>query len=216
MRKYIKEGYDYIKYQKEIDKIIERSQEGRERVGLITMYMATKFPKLPYFWGGGHNLTYEEMIGLDPKLGSIVPIEIEGSKNMLVGELYPKSFDCSGFINWCLINGGFNLEPYIKDKNNWSLDVEELLKIGDVVDLDNEKIKKGDLVWMNGHIGLIVKVDEDYLTIAHISYSGRGTNLTTMGRKTCLIVEDDVGEMLTKVKSRVGQKYFEKAICLTY
>lgn len=216
MRKYIKEGYDYKGYQKELDEIIKNSQKGRERVSLIALYMATKFPKLPYFWGGGHNLNYEEMLGLDSELGKIVPVEIEGSKNMLVGSLFPKSFDCSGFVNWCLINGGFDLKPYLKDNNNWSLDVLDFLEIGKVVSLDSKMVQIGDLVWMEGHIGIIVKISERYLTIAHISYSGRGTNLTIIDRKTCRIIEDDVGEMLIDTESRVGEKYFEKAICLNY
>lgn len=216
MRKYIKEGYDYKEYQKELDDLIKNSSLGRKRVCLIAFYMVSKFPKIPYFWGGGHSMSYEKMIGLDPELGKMVPIKIKGSKNMLVGDLFPKSYDCSGFVSWCLINGGFNLNSYIIDKKKCSLDVLDFLKIGEVVSLENEHIQKGDLVWMEGHIGIIVNVTKSDLAVAHLSYSGKGTNFTIIDRKTCRITKDDIGEMDEESETRIGQKYFEKAICLNY
>ena len=78
--------------------------------------------------------------------------------------------DCSGFVSWALLNGGFD----VKDVGaGWS-DKADLTDYGEVVKLTKEisssnKIKVGDLLHSEkagGHIGIIVGIDNNYYYIA--------------------------------------------------
>lgn len=91
------------------------------------------------------------------------------------GQRYPNGLDCSGFITWCLCNGG--------------LDVGDV-GAGDYVFRDNElsdlgtrewitrdlmasgRVKAGDLIGKDGHIAIIIAINENYIYIAESLYSG--------------------------------------------
>lgn len=216
-REYITEYYDYKDYEDDFNKIINSDIEMNIKVGRLAYYMVTKFPKLPYFWGGGHNLTKKELIGLDKNWGKLEPILDYGNDNYQVGDYYPKSFDCSGFVTWCLVNCSFKLDEYIIDHNSdYSLNSWDFLKIGHIYKINDEniinRVKIGDLAFRKGHIGIICDVDYDKETIkvAHISYSGGGSNLTTISLITSRVIED------SDLKERLGNIYFTDVIVIDY
>ena len=109
---------DWDKYQARLDEIIKNSTDERDATVKIAEFMAYEFPKLHYFWGGGHDLTdIEEFQGLNRNWGSNEAVTFGLSKGWALGEEFPYSFDCSGFVTWVLVNAGVNIGDYYKGYN---------------------------------------------------------------------------------------------------
>lgn len=200
MRKYIKANYDYSKYQNKLDDIINNSKTVRERVVNIAKFMAYDFPKLPYFWGGGHLGNKKSKIGLDKTWGKMKKLSIKGSTRYNLESFYPYSMDCSSFVSWCLINAGYNLDKYVVDFNNeYCLDSKDFERLGSIYLLTSNNIRNvirpGDLVWKSGHIGIIINYYNNEIDIAHISGVGEGMNITTINLIDGKIFKDDFGEL---------------------
>lgn len=80
----------------------------------------------------------------------------------------PNGLDCSGFISWALLNGGFDIGdigagesayPYqLTDTGEYTPLTQELIKSG--------KIKVGDLFNFSGHIAILIGQDENNYYIA--------------------------------------------------
>ena len=193
-------GYDYDYYQSLFNKTMSLATDNRTRTTMAALFLATSFPHMNYFWGGGHESICE---GLDPTWGDPRLVTAEGSET--TGTKQPNSLDCSGYVSWVLKNGGYNIE---KPMTTW-----ELENIGEKTPLinSNEKdIKVGDLAYMDGHIGVIVRIDNKDITISHCSGTG-GMNITKMDTTTGLVTED-----WNKEANRVGQPYFTDIIKVNY
>ncbi len=222
-RFYIKENYDYIHYQKELDKIINSSLTIRAKIINIARFMACTFPKLPYFWGGGHGLEKNKMIGLDKEWGKLEEEKYDGSIEWIKGKLYPKSLDCSGFVSWCFVNANFDIDSFIAGNDGYALNSWELKQIGMVLSIVDDNImsvvKCGDVAYMEGHVGIIISIDyfNNSIVVVHVSGSGYGTNITTISTITGLVLYDDIGEMPDDVEvNRIGKKYFTDIIHVDY
>ena len=193
-------GYDYDYYQSLFNKTMSLATDNRTRTTMAALFLATSFPHMNYFWGGGHESICE---GLDPTWGDPRLVTAEGSET--TGTKQPNSLDCSGYVSWVLKNGGYNIE---KPMTTW-----ELENIGEKTPLinSNEKdIKVGDLAYMDGHIGVIVRIDNKDITISHCSGTG-GMNITKMDTTTGLVTED-----WNKEANRVCQPYFTDIIKVNY
>ena len=193
-------GYDYDYYQSLFNKTMSLATDNRTRTTMAALFLATSFPHMNYFWGGGHESICE---GLDPTWGDPRLVTAEGSET--TGTKQPNSLDCSGYVSWVLKNGGYNIE---KPMTTW-----ELENIGEKTPLinSNEKdIKVGDLAYMDGHIGVIVRIDNKDINISHCSGTG-GMNITKMDTTTGLVTED-----WNKEANRVGQPYFTDIIKVNY
>ena len=77
--------------------------------------------------------------------------------------------DCSGFVSWALLNGGFDvgdvgagIDPERTDDLD---DLGEKMKVNES-DFDPSKIKVGDLFSRYGHIGILIGKDNDTFYIA--------------------------------------------------
>lgn len=84
---------------------------------------------------------------------------------------YTKSYsrnglNCSGFVSWVLLNGGFD----VGDLGAGISEEFDLTELGEKVDLNldiiNNNIKVGDLIGRDGHIGIIIGIDEETVYIA--------------------------------------------------
>lgn len=103
--------------------------------------------KLPYYWGGKY-----AGVGVKSSFGSYNPSNPSRNGN----RYYYTSFDCSGFVQWAIINGGFknpgtgtsHFHSKFKDQ---SCNVSESSCVGSVGDIIN---------YPSGHVMLIVAVDE--------------------------------------------------------
>ena len=192
----------------------EHNNSQREKSVAAAIFLTTMFPKLPYFWGGGHDETKDELIGIDASWGTQKEIVFGGDEDYIIGSKWPKSLDCSGFVSWCMINADANINSCysttdFKTKGQLHSITEE-----NIID----KVQIGDLAdFARGaeHVGIIVNIEKENntITVAHCSGSGKGMNLTTIDTQTGLVVADDVG--LTG-NSRVGEKYFENIILWNY
>lgn len=85
--------------------------------------------------------------------------------------------DCSGFVCWCLINGGFDELgdiggglseglPTLSDYGVSQRITMDLLKSG--------KVKAGDLIGYDGHIGIIIGIDDSHVYVADTLYHSKG------------------------------------------
>ena len=85
-----------------------------------------------------------------------------------VGSKYPNGLDCSGFVSWALLNGGFDVgdtgagETYRKD---------DLYDLGEKTPITHEllnsnKVKVGDLIAYSGHMALIIGIKNEEYYIA--------------------------------------------------
>ncbi len=107
---------------------------------------------IPYFWGGKYS-----KVGVNGEWNTQKPIPSSGSNIQFEGVNWPYGLDCSGFVSWAIINGGFKMEvsytgaylDYIKP-NIYTFNTQNL-KSG--------KIKAGDLLYRNGHIAIITDLD---------------------------------------------------------
>ena len=104
------------------------------------------------------------------------------------GKKSPNGLDCSGFVSWVLLNGGFD----VKDVGaGWSNRLD-LTDYGDVRSVNlslvrSDKIKVGDLLHSNrlgGHIGIIVGLDDTNYYIAQaIWYNPVGVVITKIKKE---------------------------------
>ena len=84
------------------------------------------------------------------------------------GRKYPNGLDCSGFVSWALLNGGFDVGDKGAGNSGYRY---ELTDLGEYTPLtksliNSEKIKVGDLFNFDGHISMLVGIDEDNFYVA--------------------------------------------------
>lgn len=193
-------GYDFEYYQKLFNKVLSMASDERAKSTMAAIFLATSFPHMNYFWGGGHDKICN---GLDPTWGQPKVVTAEGSES--TGTERPNSLDCSGYVSWALKNGGYNIEGPM---TTWDLE-----KIGNKIPITaatQNNIQAGDLASMEGHIGMIIKVDGNEITVSHCSGTG-GMSITKMNTATGLVTED-----WNKEANRVGQPYFTDIIKVNY
>lgn len=225
--------------QKEYTKILNDYQKPNERTAALAKWLATFKKKLPYFWGGYHECKLKELKGINLGFGKSDIIKASGSDDQPVGSTCPKSMDCSAFVTWALVNGGFNVSEYTatcffaSDFNNPSSSFGTKYNITDKDLFSANKIKVGDIGWQDGHVGIVVDIDKKKkeITFAHCSGSGGGMNLTTQRTeevkdengnmvKKSVIVKDDYGTTKKntgeEIELRIGKEYFTNIISLNY
>ena len=78
------------------------------------------------------------------------------------GVKYPNGLDCSGFVTWALLNGGFD----IGDIGAYQLPTIGELKTLSKQLINSNTIKVGDLFNFKGHIALLVGIDNDNFYVA--------------------------------------------------
>ncbi len=102
----------------------------------------------------------------------------------VTGQLYPNGLDCSGFVTWALLNGGFDvgdigagIEPDHKDVT----DLGELVYLSDEL-MASGRVKAGDLIGLDGHAAILVGWDENNYYIAESLNTTKGVVVTTVRR----------------------------------
>ena len=89
----------------------------------------------------------------------------------------PNGLDCSGFVTWALLNGGFDVGDIGAGETaepNQLTDIGERVKVTEEL-MDSGKVKPGDLVNWWGHIAVIIGIDENetyYIAESLDSYYG--------------------------------------------
>ncbi len=98
-----------------------------------------------------------------------------GEPDQKKGEYYPNGLDCSGFVAWALLNGGYDPGDLGAGFSNVN-DFSKLGKRNTITYeyLKNGKIKAGDLIGNDGHIGIILGVSDNLIIIGDTSNKDRG------------------------------------------
>jgi hypothetical protein len=101
------------------------------------------------------------------------------------GVKYPNGLDCSGFVSWSLLNGGFDVgdrgagelasDGQLTDLGEFTRVTSSLIKSG--------KIKVGDLFNFSGHISILVGQDENNYYIAESLNNFGGVVIKTYSKK---------------------------------
>ena len=90
--------------------------------------------------------------------------------------------DCSGFVSWAILNGGFDVGD--KGAGDNLEDDTELNDVGDKVELTDElmksgKVKAGDIVGIWGHIAIIAGIDSENAYVAESLWTYGGVVVNT-------------------------------------
>lgn len=106
----------------------------------------------------------------------------DSSDDFVLFGRYPNGLDCSGFVSWVLLNGGFDVgdvgagdSPYYDDDLS---DLGEYLPVT-YESLASGKIKVGDLIGIWGHAAIIVGFDDTHFYVAESNTQFKGVVLNT-------------------------------------
>jgi hypothetical protein len=103
--------------------------------------------KVPYYWGGGH---YDGVV--DGALGYWGSTECHTYANKQHYNYC--GFDCSGFVPWAIKNGGF------KKSQDLAGNFKNMPNARKVTLTNKPELQPGDLLESEGHIVLVVGIDE--------------------------------------------------------
>ena len=78
----------------------------------------------------------------------------------------PNGLDCSGFITWALYNAGFDCGDIGAGPTEGVQDLTDLGQLIYIEDVKVEDLRCGDLTGLDGHIGMIIGIDETKIYIA--------------------------------------------------
>lgn len=119
--------------------------------------------KVPYFWGGGHGRVAD---GVVANWGSNeCHTYANGTSYNYCG------LDCSGFVSWAIYNGGYNMYPMSSGSFSNLAGAKR-------VSLKNSAVlQPGDLLDSNGHVILVVDIDEESKEYICAEASGNTTGV---------------------------------------
>lgn len=98
------------------------------------------------------------------------------------GKFYPNGLDCSGFVTWALLNGGFDIGDIGAGESAIHDDLDD---IGPKKYITNELmnsgiVKAGDLIGLNGHMAILAGFDDDNYYIAESLDTTLGVVMTVV------------------------------------
>lgn len=106
----------------------------------------------------------------------------DNSEGWVLFAPYPNGLDCSGFVTWALLNGGFDIGdvgandlPLLDDSRYYS----DVFIPVNMATLNSEKVKPGDIIALSGHTALIVGIDEEHYYVAESNVSTKGVVVNT-------------------------------------
>ena len=100
-----------------------------------------------------------------------------------VGSYYPNGLDCSGFVTWALLNGGFDVGDIGAGGDDSGK--KSLPDLGTKVSISPElmhsgRVKVGDLIGLNGHAALLAGWDDTNYYIAESLNTTGGVVMTVV------------------------------------
>ncbi len=164
----------------------------RSGVVAAALYLSSHIDvHIPYFWSGGHTHEYngykdygDNLIGVPSKWGCDVEIPTykgssDANRKQKNGTVWPFGMDCSGFVNWAIMNGGY-YSGSTNDKAVPSTDTTVFTKLAgvkvDSIKAENAqgKIKPGDIAFKSGHVGIVVEVNDNSYKVAEEQNTAKG------------------------------------------
>ena len=120
------------------------------------------------------------------------------------GKYYANGFDCSGFVTWALLNGGFDVGDIGAGGDGSGQkalpDIGTKLAISPEV-MNSGRVKVGDLIGLEGHAAILAGWDDNNYYIAESLNTTGGVVITTVSRSklenrnsiyTFVVLMDDV------------------------
>ena len=187
----------------------------KTRAGAVAAarFLALEFSyKIPYFYENGRLENYDVIRHVDgegrfyhrglylseskfeeisasykgPQIWGCPLMNLNNEGRYKAGVKYPNGLDCSGFISWALLNGGFDVGD-VGAGDNPNRD-NDLFDLGERVDttmeiLESGRVKVGDLIAYWGHMAMIVGIDEDNLYIAESLPNTKGVVIKKYTKK---------------------------------
>ena len=167
------------------------------RAGVVeaARFLTLEFPRrIPYYWENGRlyktgnhyvdgeGRYYHKGLYLDESKYNDIVASMQGPQmwgckminwqndppDFIRYNYYPNGLDCSGFVSWVLLNGGFDVGDKGAGPVGGNYDLTDL---GDFKYLSDQMIysgliKPGDLFSTNGHISILVGIDDEHFYIA--------------------------------------------------
>ena len=103
----------------------------------------------------------------------------------VTGKYYPNGLDCSGFVTWALLNGGFDIGDIGAGTDDEHRDLTDLgTKVTITEDLmKSGRVKAGDLIGLNGHMAILAGWDNTNYYIAESLNTTGGVVMTVVPKK---------------------------------
>jgi hypothetical protein len=100
------------------------------------------------------------------------------------GKSYPNGLDCSGFVTWALLNGGFDVGDIGAGASSKTYDLDDIGKKVNITDklMNSGQVKVGDLIGNNGHMAIIAGWDDKNYYIAESLDTTKGVVMTTVSK----------------------------------
>lgn len=185
-----------------LDEILEERVETaglKTRAGVVAAarFITLEFKyKVPYFLENGRyqNTGFSEKIdgegryyhkGLylsedkysEIKRSKTKPVMWGGTlKEYSTGKYLKNGLDCSGFVTWAMYNGGYDPGDIGAGPGEWYKTLPDLGKSEPITLslLKSRKVKAGDLIGWNGHIGMIIGITDTHIYTADTIYYSKG------------------------------------------
>ncbi len=160
----------------------------REGVVAAAIYLSSQIDvHIPYFWSGGHfhgyhgylsngqytsfEDTQDNFMGVPDSWGCQVKMDFGGTDKQRNGQTYPFGIDCSGFITWAIYNGGYytgsSSQKLVVPTTSNVFNSLGGIRVSSVTLGDAKgKIKPGDLATKDGHVAMVVEVNNNSFKIA--------------------------------------------------
>ena len=97
-------------------------------------------------------------------------------KEYSTGKYIRNGLDCSGFVTWALYNGGYDPGDIGAGPGEWYTTLPDLGKSQPITLnlLKSGKVKAGDLIGWNGHIGMVIGITDTHIYTADTIYYSKG------------------------------------------
>ena len=100
------------------------------------------------------------------------------------GKKYPNGLDCSGFVTWAILNGGYDVGDIgagVDASHHDLTDLGEMVKLSEEL-MSSGRVKAGDLIGHDGHIAILAGWDDNNYYIAESLNTTRGVQMTVVNK----------------------------------
>ena len=195
------------------DRVNSAGYQTRAGAVAAARFLALEFSyKIPYFYENGRLENYDVIRHVDaegryyhrglylseskfkditasykgPAIWGCPLMNLNSEGRYKAGVKYPNGLDCSGFISWTLLNGGFDVGDVGAGDNPYR--DNDLFDLGERVDttmeiLESGRVKVGDLIAYWGHMAMIAGMDKDNLYIAESLPNTKGVVIKKYTKK---------------------------------
>ena len=169
---YFKCNSDVTEANKELDDIVKSyGEKTRSAVAAAALFLTNYKYNVAYQWGGKYMKK-----GLNPEWGCSKYTSIHNGRLVCTKETGSNSceagLDCTGFTSWAFVQAGFD-PSIIRESSqstgswgNFNASRHKYAFSSSNLAMANQ-IKPGDLVWREGHVGIVIGVSDKTIQIAN-------------------------------------------------